>query len=121
MANKYKSWICKVDKPTGRCKSVTLEMVAKFPELTPVRGHYICPVWGERQHWWTEDRVDTVYDPTAKQFQSEGSGVYIPWDESSPEPTGKCPQCSELIYDGQVTHEACASVYAAYCMSGVSQ
>ena len=68
----------------GRCAEATLAMAAVFPELTRVRGHYLCWVWGEREHWWLVEPNGEIVDPTADQFPSKGGGVYVPWDEASP-------------------------------------
>jgi len=64
----------------GRCKAYSEAAVAKDPTLTLVRGHYYCPYWGEQPHWWTVRSDGTVYDPTAEQFPSKGSGEYVPFD-----------------------------------------
>lgn len=116
----YIDWIKTVVEPTGRCAEVTLEMQAAFPELTRVRGHYYCPFWGEREHWWLVDEEGQVVDPTAAQFPSRGVGHYEPWDESRPEPTGMCPECGEYCYEGRTF---CCDVherrYMAYLQTGI--
>ncbi len=119
MKPQYADWIAANVKETlGRCAEATLAMSAAFPELTRVRGHYQCWVWGERQHWWLVDPNGEIVDPTANQFPSKGGGVYIPWDESQPEPTGVCPNCGDYCYNGQsCCSEACGISYAAYCMN----
>jgi len=104
MLEKYRQWIDE-RVPTyaaayGKCKAVTDEMSAEFPELTRVRGHYHCDVWGERGHWWLVDASGDVVDPTSRQFPSRGQGPYTPWDDSQPEPTGRCLNCGEDVYDG---------------------
>lgn len=98
----------------GYCKPVCQEMNKVFPELKLVRGHYYDASWGERMHWWLVDPDGNIIDPTAIQFPSKGKGVYIPWDESQPEPTGKCRQCGEYTYNGQNIHDACFSAYLEY-------
>jgi hypothetical protein len=114
----YDEWIeANVTETKGKCAEVTEQMVAAFPELTRIRGHYYCPAWGERTHWWCVDQDGNIVDPTKAQFPSEGTGHYEPWDESQEEPTGKCPNCGGFIYGGgQVCSDACGSAYTAYLM-----
>lgn len=117
----YQAWIDENIKETrGKCATATRQMQEAFPELTRVRGHYYCPVWGERQHWWLTDEEGQIVDPTKEQFPSHGRGGYEPWIEGSPEPTGRCPNCGELIYDGrELCSEECHRSYAAFCMQGL--
>ena len=99
----YESWT-RVNVPNSeaahrKCKEWAYAMVACFPELRLVRGHYVCPVEGKVPHWWCVTPLECIVDPTAIQFVSLGSGEYIPYDESLPEPTGKCLNCGELRYN----------------------
>ena len=64
----------------GKCKELVEEVVSTDPMLEVVRGHYICPFWGEQEHWWAEKPDGKVVDPSAKQFPSKGKGEYIPFD-----------------------------------------
>ena len=97
----YSEWIViNVIDPEGTCKGTTIAMQEKFPELTRVRGHYHCPVWGEREHWWLIDPDGEIVDPTKHQFPTHGDGEYVPWNEGDPEPTGMCPNCGGYAYDG---------------------
>jgi len=117
MKKKYKDWISEVTETYGTCAEVTLEMVAEFPELTRVRGHYYCPFWGEREHWWLKDGEEVI-DPTFAQFPSKGAGEYVEWEEGQQEPTGMCPNCGEYCYDGGTCcSESCHNSYVAYCMN----
>lgn len=43
-----------------------------------------------------------IVDPTKQQFPSRGNGVYIEWDESEDEPSGKCLDCGGYVYSGDV-------------------
>lgn len=97
---KYDAWILEhvVGDGYGQCRDVTASMVAAFPELTRVRGHYHCPVWGRRGHWWCVTASGTVVDPTQAQFPSRATGHYEPWPEGAEEPTGKCLNCGEYAY-----------------------
>ena len=84
----------------GKCKEITEQMAKKHPELTRVRGHYHCPIWGKRAHWWLKDEQGNIVDPTAAQFPSRGGGKYEEWDESKIEPTGKCLDCGGDAFNG---------------------
>jgi len=97
----YSEWIViNVIDPVSTCREVTMEMEKEFPELTRVRGHYHCWIWGVREHWWLFDPAGNVVDPTRAQFPSRGDGVYVPWNEGAPEPTGKCANCGDYVFDG---------------------
>lgn len=115
--DRYAAWIAaNCPDPTGRCAEYTAALAAAFPELTRVRGHYYCPTWGEREHWWCVTPAGAIVDPTAAQFPSRGAGAYVPWDESQPEPTGMCPNCGGYCYDGGTCcSEKCHDEYVAYC------
>lgn len=82
----------------GKCAEITLEIAEKDPSLTRVRGHYICPIWGKRGHWWLKKEDGTIVDPTKAQFPSGGFGEYIEWVEGAEEPTGICMNCGEEVY-----------------------
>jgi len=118
MDKKYADWIQQnVSETYGTCKEVTLEMAEAFPEeLKRVRGHYHCPIWGERAHWWLVDTNGGIVDPTACQFPSGGAGVYQEWVEGTEEPTGMCPNCGGYSYNGRTCccdkchHEFIASI-----------
>src|SRR5262245_15184252 len=58
----------------GKCREASAAMAAAFPELARVRGHYVCPVIGEREHWCCVTAGGEVVDPTAAQFPSQGTG-----------------------------------------------
>lgn len=117
MNQAYADWIAaNVTETYGKCHEVSQAMAAAFPELRLVRGHYYCIAWGERGHWWLATPDGSIVDPTAAQFPSKGTGEYVEWDDSQPEPTGRCPQCGELCYDGDyLCSDACHVAYVAYC------
>jgi hypothetical protein len=124
MKAKYADWITANVKGSsyGQCKSITLQMADAFPELTRVRGHYYCWIWGERAHWWLVDPDGDIVDPTAKQFPSLGNGEYVPWIEGSPEPTGMCPNCGGYCYDHNTCCcDACTTEYTLYVQTGYVQ
>jgi hypothetical protein len=91
----------------GKCAEVTQQMAAANPSLRRVRGHYYCPIWGERAHWWLVDRDGKIIDPTAAQFPSKGNGTYVEWQEGEKEPSGKCYNCGDYCYDGKVFCPEC--------------
>jgi hypothetical protein len=99
MDSRYQSYIKErwVSNLGGKCAEATIDMVAKFPELKRVRGHYYCPFWGERQHWWCIAPDGTIVDPTVSQFPSLGSGKYVEWSEGEEEPVGRCVNCSKEV------------------------
>lgn len=98
--NEYRAWIDNINVDvTNRCAEYTLQMQAAFPELIRVRGHYYHPLLGARPHWWLKTPSGEIVDPTARQFFTGGN--YDEWDESEPEPTGKCVNCGEFCYDGR--------------------
>lgn len=124
MEERYSAWITSHVTPEtayGGCAEITLAMQSAFPELHRVRGHYDDAIWGLRDHWWLETQDGEIVDPTAMQFPTKGSGEYIEWDDSRPEPTGKCPNCGGECYEHKsVCSEECWTDYRAYLMGGVS-
>ena len=96
---------------TGRCAEVTLAMVQMFPELRRVRGHYCCPVWGIREHWWLVAPGGEIVDPTARQFPGGGLGTYREWREGAEEPVGRCLNCGAYCFPStMVTDCLCSDV-----------
>lgn len=84
----------------GKCKEMSEAAVAADPTLTLVRGHYICPIWGEQAHWWCVRPDGTVLDPTALQFPSKGIGEYIPFDGFL-----ECAECGKRIKESDADIE----------------
>jgi len=113
----YQNWIDKnVEIPQNNCESYSQDMLDTFPELIRVRGHYDEPCIGKRPHWWLKTKDGLIVDPTAEQFS--GPKLYYfyeEWDESQPEPTGKCPNCGGYCYDGlYVCSDKCEKEYSDY-------
>lgn len=103
----------------GRCKEYSEKMLLAFPELVLTRGHYICSVWGDREHWWLSTEEGDVIDPTAYQFPSKGCGYYIPVDENAPEPIGMCMDCGDYCYENpNFCSESCEGSYMSYINGG---
>lgn len=97
--SRYDNWVKRnVPDPLGKCGTYSRLMKQQFPELTLIRGHYLCPLWGQREHWWLVASDGSIVDPTYQQFPSKGEGDYIPLDESAPEPNGKCMNCGEYYF-----------------------
>lgn len=120
MNSNYKKWIETniKNEGLGQCKEATVQMKECFPELTRIRGHYYCPIWGEREHWWLTTPQGEIIDPTVAQFPSKGIGHYEPWNESKKEPTGKCPNCGDYCYNGKtVCSDRCYEEYKNYLES----
>ena len=67
-------------KYRGKCKEMSEAIVASDAALELVRGHYLCPVWGEQAHWWVKKPDGTIIDPTKDQFPSKGCGQYVEFD-----------------------------------------
>ncbi len=109
----YEMWIMQLNftasSAYGQCENISRKMVETFPELELVRGHYICKYWGNREHWWLINAAGDIVDPTAIQFPSFGLGEYIKLDEDKKEPTGKCLNCGQYCYDGNM---CCSNVCA---------
>ena len=118
MKLEYQQWVnnwLRNNTPHLKCKEATEEMKITFPELKRIRGHVLTE-YGERPHWWLVDENDNVIDPTSTQFKIIGG--YDAWDESQPEPTGRCLNCGELCYDYKsVCSDQCAIEYKVYIMS----
>ena len=102
----------------GECKERCEAMLEVFPELQMVRGHVLFrgrPTKPE-PHWWLVDCEGNVLDPTIN-FDLHLT-EYQPHDESGPEPTGECPNCSGYCYnDGVCCSDSCHNAYVAYCMN----
>ncbi len=107
-------WVAtNVTEALGNCAEATARMAAAFPDLTRVRGHYICPVWGRREHWWLTSPAGATIDPTAGQFPSGGLGEYEPRDEGVEEPAGKCLNCGGYCFPSSQAHmHACSKACA---------
>ena len=92
-------------------------MQKEFPELRRVRGHYYDGVT-RRPHWWLVGPDGDIIDPTAKQFYTNGRGIYEERDEDEPEPTGRCINCGDYVYDGKTCCcEACDREAISFCMN----
>lgn len=82
----------------GKCKELSEKLVAANPDLTLVRGHYLCPFWGEQPHWWTVDSNGVIHDPTKDQFPSKGKGHYEPFNGMC-----TCAECGKEVPEAEAT------------------
>jgi hypothetical protein len=117
----YLNWISSNygirEKCYRKCVEATTEMCLKFPELSRVRGHVREWIGDSKPqpHWWCVDKEGEIIDPTNKQFF--GPLDYIPWNEGTPEPTGKCPNCSGYSYNYSVCcSDKCSEEYKNYIL-----
>lgn len=97
----------------GKCREMAEAAVAADPTLTLTRGHYVCPVWGDQQHWWAVRPDGSVVDPTAAQFPSGGLGVYIPFDGMV-----ECANCGKEMREEDVEHADSRYVFCSYTCHG---
>jgi hypothetical protein len=79
-------------KYRGKCKEMSEALIADNPNLTLVRGYYMCPFWGEQPHWWVKDKDGTIIDPTKDQFPSKGRAEYVEFDGNI-----ACSECGKSI------------------------
>lgn len=90
MANDYRQF-------RGRCKELVEAAISEDPTLTAVRGHYFCPIWNSNEpHWWAVAPDGTIVDPSARQFPSNGMGIYEPFSGLV-----ECAQCGNEIKEDE--------------------
>ena len=94
-------------KYRGKCKEFAEAAIVEDPTLTLVRGHYICPYWGEQPHWWCKREDGTIVDPTVSQFPTEGYAA----EYREHDGTVTCAQCQKVVPEEEASFE---SNYA-YC------
>jgi len=123
---KYVLWV-EMNYPSSQsaylqCAEATERMVEEFPELKRVRGlasvkePYDLPPT-KTPHWWCVTPDGTIIDPTAHQYPTEIES-YEEADESKGPPTGKCPNCGSLCYEGNyLCSDKCNDEYMAYLNS----
>lgn len=116
MKQEYKDWVDEhypeYTSSFCKCATATLEMQKTFPELMRVRGEFIDPYLGPREHWWLKTQEGEIIDPTIKQFIYLSDSQYEERDESLPEPKGKCMNCGKYsYYDSNFCSDACHEEY----------
>lgn len=93
------------DSLRGKCKEFAEAAVADNPTLRLVRGWYVDPVWGWREHWWTEHPDGTIHDPTSSQFPLGG----VPeWYEEF-QGVYPCAECGTEVPEADLVCGACCS------------
>jgi len=104
----YNIWVTQ-NYPTHKeaylqCAEATEKMVKRFPELVRVRGlasveepHGFPPT--KTPHWWCVTPQGEIVDPTSHQYPTQILD-YSEVDEALGSPSGKCPNCGNLCYDG---------------------
>lgn len=105
---RYTAWIESHRDPNdklrglGKCRQFSEEMAKEFPELRVTAGYYwdfgpLAMRPGPNGHWWCVAPDESIVDPTAYQFGTNGEGDY----EEVPEherPVGKCMNCGDEVY-----------------------
>ncbi len=111
---------------THKCAAATAEMVEAFPELRVERGFVLAreedrvdlptpdmclearrSVYhldvGLFQHFWCVTAEGEVVDPTRAQFRPGLEPIYVAYDmvQHGPLPSGKCPDCGEIVFPEQ--------------------
>lgn len=117
LESKYKKWVqSNVSKDClNQCEGISLKMSQDFPELMRVRGFYYDIIWGIQEHWWCETSAGEIVDPTASQFPTRGKGGYRSVKSTAPEPSGKCIDCGNYVYDGKTfCNDSCQDSWAVY-------
>lgn len=123
MLQKYREWI-DLYYPTPEtaylaCQEATARMQSIFPELKRCKGLAdveeplgLPPT--RTPHWWLVDSNNEIIDPTAHQYPTRIL-KYEKCDDSKGTPTGRCPNCGGLCYNGEyICSIKCCEEYAAY-------
>ena len=99
-------------KYRGKCKSMCEAVLVDRPELTLVRGFYMCPMWGEQQHWWLKDAEGNIIDPSVRQFPTKGIGAeYIEFDG-----TCECAECGKSFKEDDGKFESNYAFCSTPCL-----
>lgn len=93
----------------GKCKEICEAISKTNDEWTLVRGHYDCPIWGERAHWWLVAKDGTIYDPTVFQFPSS-IGEYIPFNGMV-----GCAECGKEMPEAEASFESNYAFCSTQC------
>lgn len=106
-SNNYKKY-------RGKCKEYCDKLIRTNIKLKLVRGYYICPFWGEQQHWWCINEKNIIIDPTKEQFPSCGAGEYIEFDGFI-----QCETCEKKVEESQAYFVG-RHAYCSYTCYGVA-
>lgn len=85
----------------GKCKEYCEIELKNDPTLKLVRGHYYCPYWGKQAHWWLIRQDGTIFDPTCRQFPSNGQGEYVEFDGIV-----HCSECGKEMKEEEAQFES---------------
>lgn len=86
----------------GKCKSLSEQAILDDPSLTLIRGYYFCPIWAsEEPHWWTVRKDGSIYDPSARQFPSNGHGFYTEFDGNI-----ECSNCGKIVKEEDASFDS---------------
>ena len=123
MLDTYKNWIDN-HYPTKQsayraCEEATINMSLSFPELKRVCGlASVEELYGDpptkTPHWWLKDKNGNIVDPTGHQYPTR----ILKYEEASEDcgpPTGRCPNCGDLCYEGHyLCSDKCSKEYMKY-------
>ncbi len=99
------------DEFRGKCYELVRAAITADPTLIPVRGHYMCPLWGdESAHWWCLRPDGTIVDPAARQFPSAGAGFYTPFSGMC-----VCSHCGKEVPADEAQHASNYSFCSNRC------
>lgn len=91
----------------GRCKELCEAAIAADPTLRIAKGFYWEPIWcREEQHWWCVRSDGSIYDPSARQFPSNGESTYREFDGWC-----DCEHCGRPVHETK----ACIDGHHVFC------
>ena len=88
----------------GKCQEACLAIKKEFPELRITNGFVtLCLINKPVTHWWCVDLEGNIVDPTAKQYDWNGTPIldYEEIPDNHPErlyKKQKCMNCGEYYY-----------------------
>lgn len=85
----------------GKCKTICEAIAQADPQWRLVRGHYVCPMWGFRAHWWLVAQDGTIYDPTVFQFPVPRIGDYVEFNGRV-----ECAECGKEMDESEAEFES---------------
>jgi hypothetical protein len=95
----------------GKCKKMSEDACKADSSLTLVRGTYFCPLWSSDEfHWWTTRPDGSIYDPSARQFPSNGNGIYTPFDGNV-----ECSECKKIMKENEASFDGRYSFCSYEC------
>ena len=98
-------------KYRGKCKEMSEDAILKDPSLILVRGYYHCPLDGKQEHWWTKTEFGEIFDPTVRQFKTNGAGAE--YEEFNGE--CECEHCGITIKEENIIMQGRFPVCSGSC------